>query len=395
MKIKTYNNLEIELDLPDNVDTTNLLALPALIDPHVHFRIPGGEHKEDWITAGSAAIAGGVTTVFDMPNNTPPTTNRETLEKKKAAMQKLFAQSGIHIRYKLWLGATPDNTNDIEDLRDEIVGVKIFMGASTGNLLVADYEAQKNIFKKCTELNLVAAVHAEDDEIINAQKNKFPNATVKDHGKIRPNIAAQTAVKKALDLARETGVTLYILHVSTAEEIELIRQAKKEGVRVFAEVTPHHLFLTEEAYETLGAKAQMNPPLRSKNDQIALWEAIKDGTIDTIGTDHAPHTLQEKTLPYPQSPSGVPGIETYLPLLLDAYNAGKITLEKIVELTHTNPKKIFGLKETDDWVLVDLNQVKIIKNEELKTKCGWSPFAGRELKGAPKFTILNNIIYKI
>lgn len=395
MKIKTYNNLEIELNLPGNADNTNLLALPALIDPHVHFRIPGGEHKEDWITAGSAAIAGGVTTVFDMPNNTPPITNRETLEKKKAAMLKLFEQSEIHIRYKLWLGATPDNANDIEDLRHEIVGVKIFMGASTGNLLVANYEAQKNIFKKCAELNLVAAVHAEDDEIINAQKNKFSNATVEDHGKIRPNIAAQTAVKKALYLARETGVTLYILHVSTAEEIELICQAKKEGVRVFAETTPHHLFLDETAYETLGAKAQMNPPLRSKNDQTALWEAINDGTIDTIGTDHAPHTLQEKSLPYPNSPSGVPGIETYLPLLLDAYNKGKITLEKIVELTNKNLQKIFDLEKNSDWVLVNINEEKNIKNENLKTKCRWSPFDGWTLKGWPKYTILKNKIYKI
>lgn len=395
MKIKTYNNLEIEADLPPNTDTTNLTALPALIDTHVHFRTPGAEYKENWETGAKAAIAGGVTTVLDMPNNTPSITTETILDEKIKLAEEQLKKVGIPLRAYFYLGATLDNLDEIEKCKNKIIGVKVFMGASTGNLLVSNYEAQKNIFKKCAELNLVVAVHAEDDDIINTEKNKFPNATVNDHGKIRPNIAAQTAVKKALVLARETGAILYILHSSTAEEIELIRQAKKEGISVFAEVTPHHLFLTEEAYETLGAKAQMNPPLRSKNDQKALWEAINDGTIDTIGTDHAPHTLQEKTLAYPQSPSGVPGVETYLPLLLDAYNAGKITLQKIVELTHTNPQKIFGLKENNDWVLVDLKELKKIKNENLKTKCGWSPFAGLELKGFPKFTILNNIIYKI
>lgn len=395
MKIKTYNNSIIDLDLPTDTDATNLVALPALIDTHVHFRTPGAEYKENWESGAKAAIAGGVTSVLDMPNNTPSITTEAILDEKIKIVEGQLKKVDIPLHPYFYLGATLDNLEEIEKCKDKIIGVKVFMGASTGNLLVSDHETQKNIFKKCAKLNIVVAVHAEDDDIINAQKNKFPSAAVNDHGKIRPNIAALAAVKKAIDLARETDATLYILHSSTAEEIELIRQAKKERLRVFAEVTPHHLFLTEEAYDTLGAKAQMNPPLRSKNDQKALWEAIKDGTIDTVGTDHAPHTLQEKTLPYPQSPSGVPGIETYLPLLLDAYNTSKITLEKIVELTHDNPKKIFGLKETGDWVLVDLDQVKKIKNEDLKTKCGWSPFADRELKGVPKFTILNNIIYKI
>lgn len=395
MKIKTYNNLEIEVDLPKDTDTANLTAVPAFIDTHVHFRTPGAEYKENWETGAKAAIAGGVTTVLDMPNNTPSITTETILDEKIKLVEEQLKKADIPLRAYFYLGATLNNLDEIEKCKNKIIGVKVFMGASTGDLLVSDYETQKNIFKKCATLNLVVAVHAEDDEIINREKNKFPDATVHEHGKIRPNIAAQTAVKKAIDLARETDTTLYILHSSTTEEIELIRQAKKEGLRVFAEVTPHHLFLTEEAYDTLGAKAQMNPPLRSKNDQKALWEAINDGTIDTVGTDHAPHTLQEKTLAYPQSPSGVPGIETYLPLLLDAYNAGKITLQKIVELTHINPQKIFGLKENNDWVLVDLNEVKKIKNENLKTKCGWSPFAGLELKGTPKFTILNNIIYKM
>lgn len=395
MKITTYNNLKIEIEGISEVDAPHLIALPALIDPHVHFRTPGAEYKENWESGAQAAIAGGVTSVLDMPNNTPSITTEIILDEKIKLVNEQLTKINIPLHPYFYLGATADNLEEIEKCKNKIIGVKVFMGASTGNLLVSEYETQKNIFKKCAELNLVVAVHAEDDKIINEEKNNFPNATVSDHGKIRPNRAAQVAVKKALDLARETGATLYILHCSTAEEVALIRQAKQAGLKVFAETTPHHLFLSDTAYEALGAKAQMNPPLRSQNDQNALWEAINDGTIDTIGTDHAPHTLQEKTLPYPQSPSGVPGIETYLPLLLDAYHNGKISLEKIVEITHLNPQNIFDLKENNDWVLVDLNEVKKIENRNLKTKCGWSPFDGWTLTGWPKYTILNNVIYKI
>ncbi len=395
MKIKTYNNLEVEVENIPESEAASLTALPALIDTHVHFRTPGAEYKENWETGAQAAIAGGVTSVLDMPNNTPSITTEEILDEKIKLVDEQLAKINIPLHKYFYLGATADNLAEIEKCKDKIIGVKIFMGASTGNLLVSDYEIQKKIFQKCAELNLVVAVHAEDDDIINAEKNNFPNPTVEDHGKIRPNRAAKVAAKKAIELARETGATLYILHCSTLEEVELVRRAKQDGLKVFAETTPHHLFLTETAYETLGTKAQMNPPLRLQNDQDALWQAINDGIIDTVGTDHAPHTLQEKTSPYPQSPSGVPGIETYLPLLLDAHSKGKISLEKIVEITHTNAQKIFGIKETGDLVLVNLEETKTIKNESLKTKCRWSPFAGWTLKGVPKYTVLNKIIYKI
>lgn len=394
MLFKTHNQQSIELPISDEL-AKGYIALPAFIDPHVHFRTPGAEYKENWESGALAAIAGGVTTVFDMPNNTPSITTKEILDEKIKKVDEQLNKINIPLHKYFYLGATADNLDEIEKCKDQIIGVKIFMGASTGNLLVSDYETQKNIFKKCAELNLVVAVHAEDDETITKQKNNFPNATTANHGDIRPNQAAAIAVQKAIDLARETGAKLYILHCSTAEEIDLIRQAKKEGLTVFSETTPHHLFLDKTAYNTLGAKAQMNPPLRSQNDLEALWRAINEGIIDTLGTDHAPHTLQEKTLPYPQSPSGVPGIETYLPLLLNAYNQGKISLGKIVELTHTNPQKIFGLKENNDWILVDLNEVTTIKDENLKTKCRWSPFHGWSLKGKLKYTVLNNKIYKI
>jgi len=366
-----------------------------IIDPHVHFRTPGAEHKENWESAATAAVAGGVTTVFDMPNNTPSITNEQTLNEKIELVKKQLADTDIPLHHYFYLGATLDNLDEIEKCKDKIIGVKIFMGASTGNLLVSKNEIQEKIFRKCAELSLVVAVHAEDDEIINEQKLKYPQPTIFDHGKIRPDIAAQSAVARAVDLAKKTGAKLYILHASTALEIELIRQAKQEGVSIFAETTPHHLFLDESAYKTLGTLAQMNPPLRTQSDITALWQAIADGTIDTVGTDHAPHTIAEKNLPYPQSPSGVPGIETSLALLLNAYNNGKISLEKIAKLTSQNTQKIFNLPKNNDWVIVDLKKTNIIKNENLKTKCGWTPFINWQITGWPIYTILNNKIYKI
>ena len=239
------------------------------------------------------------------------------------------------------------------------------MDASTGNLLVDKLEDQEKIFKTCAELKLLLAVHAV------------------------------TSAKRAIELAKKYNTKLYICHVSTREEVKLIRQAKKDGLEVYAEVTPHHLFLTENDQKRIGTLGKMNPPLRTTEDKNALWEAVLDGTIDTIGTDHAPHTLAEKVVPEAQAPFGVPGIETSLPLLLNAYNKGKITLEKIVELTHTNPIKIFNLPETGDKVEVDLDLEKEVRNEDLKTKCGWSPFTGQTLRGWPVATILNDKIYNL
>ncbi|KKS13117.1 MAG: Dihydroorotase [Candidatus Magasanikbacteria bacterium GW2011_GWA2_41_55] len=200
---------------------------------------------------------------------------------------------------------------------------------------------------------------------------------------------------QAIELAKKYGTRLYICHVSTAEELEIIKQAKKQGVKIYAEATPHHLFLNESAYEKLGTLAQMNPPLRSPTDCAALWQGIGDGTIDTIGSDHAPHTLEEKSELYPASPSGVPGIETTLPLLLTAHRAGKITLEKIIELTRGNPQKIFNLPKNNDQIIVDINMEKEVKNANLKTKCGWSPFAGWKLVGWPIAVIINNKTFKM
>ncbi|MEK9182932.1 MAG: dihydroorotase [Patescibacteria group bacterium] len=368
----------------------NIITLPGLIDPHVHFRVPGGEHKEDWITGARAALAGGFTTVIDMPNNNPPTTSQIALAEKRKIIDEQLRQAGIPLHHYFYLGAAADNLDEFGKTREKIIGIKLFMGASTGELLVNKLTDQEKIFQHAAELNLLVAVHAEDEEEIQKQKNKITNSTVVDHSKIRSCAAAVKAVTQAIELAKKHNTRLYICHVSTAEEMKIIKDAKKQGIIIYAEATPHHLFLNESAYAKLGTLAQMNPPLRAPADCAALWQGIADGTIDTIGSDHAPHTLAEKSQPYPASPSGVPGIETTLPLLLTAQRAKKISLEKIIELTYDNPRKIFNLPKNDDKIIVDLNLEKEVINANLKTKCGWSPFAGWKLTGWPVAVTINN-----
>lgn len=397
MLVPTYNHKTLNLNLPSEFIDRNLLAIPALIDPHVHFRTPGAEHKENWQTGAQAVIAGGYTTVFDMPNNTPSTIDTETLKHKKHLIDKQLGEINIPLHYYLYLGATPNNIEEIKNISisqyPNIVGVKLFMGASTGDLLVDKVEDQEKIFKACAENDLVLAVHAESEEIITDLRLKIINPQITDHSKIRDRKAAIKAVDQAIEMVRKYGTRLYICHVSTKEEIGLIRQAKTDGVKVYAEVTPHHLFLTENDYNHLGTLGQMNPPLRTKEDITALWEAISDGTVDTIGTDHAPHTLEEKAKQYPNSPSGVPGLETTLPLLLNEFKNDRISLEKIVELTHSNVQKIFNIPETNDWTIVDLDLLKEVKNENLKTKCKWSPFAEMKLKGWPVAVTIQDKIF--
>jgi dihydroorotase len=350
-------------------------------------RTPGGEHKENWITGAQAAIAGGVSTVFDMPNTIPATTSELHLIEKKKLIDDQLKKAQIPLRYYLFLGATAENIDEIARCKNMIVGVKLFMGASTGNLQVANEEAQAAIFKECGRREIPLAIHAEDEAMLEQTKNSFIGSpTVFDHGKLRPREAALIALERAIILAEKYKTKLYSLHTSTKEEIDLIRQAKKIGISIFAEVTPHHLFLNETDLEQLENLGKMNPPLRTMADNDALWMAIHDGTIDTIGTDHAPHTLEEKNATYTEAPSGVPGIETYLPLLLNAYHEQKITQDEIIRLTRTNIQKIFQLPENNDTVTVDLDMVKAIQNNELKTKCKWSPFAGKKLIGWPILT---------
>lgn len=373
------------------IEAEDLTLLPALIDPHVHFRVPGAEHKETWETAARAAVAGGVTTVFDMPNNIPSCISKERLEEKRRLIDAQLKK--IPLRYGLYLGADQNHLDEIAKVRDQIVGLKIYMGSSTGDLLMKDPAALERAFRIAAENDVLVAVHAEDEDLIEERRREFFQCKAALHSIIRSAEVAKRAVKVAVDLAAKYGARLYVAHVSTREELDLIRRAKDRGLSVYAEATPHHLFLTTKLYEKLGTCALVNPPLRESCE--ALWEGVSDGTIDTIGTDHAPHLLEEKKRPYGSAPSGFPSIELVLPLLLNAWHGGKISLAQIVSLTHTRPQEIFRQPPNEDVVLVDLDESRVVDDVHLKTKAKWSPYAGMTLKGWPRYTILRGKVYDV
>lgn len=373
-----------------------LTLLPALIDAHVHFRIPGQSDKEDWITGARAAIAGGVTTVFDMPNNHPPCCTRQEVVQKKALIDQQLAEADIPLRYFLFLGAHKDHLEEIGRSKESVIGIKVYMGSTTGGLLMPDDASLNRVFQLAALHNMIVAIHAEDEEILLKNQQRYPQTDDPSiHSKIRDRSAAVHACKKAIDLAEKYSTQLFILHVTTKEEVGLIRMAKSRGLLVFAEVTPHHLFLSEKDYAVWGTKVQANPPLRTEEDQNALWEGIHDGTIDTIGSDHAPHTIEEKTLPYGQAPSGIPGIETLLPLFLTAVREKKLTMGELVALTRKNAEQIYNLPHNEDIILVDLETPKTVENAHLKTKCKWSPFEGRALVGWPVYTVIGGRIFHV
>lgn len=357
-----------EINCEKVIDCNNKLVLPGLIDPHVHFREPGMEHKEDFLSGSCAAAAGGITTVLDMPNTNPPTFTLSDLENKKNLAMKSIVNFGFYFG-----ASADDNIMEIKKAFDSgnVAAVKVYMNDTTGNLLITDNLLLEKIFETAKISEKVVAVHAEGE-----------------------------MVKKAVELAKKCGNKLYLCHISTKEEIDYINTNKTNGNdnTLFVEVSPHHLFLTEE--DDNGAFTKMKPVLKTINNQQALFDAVNSGVVDVIGTDHAPHTLEEKReINYPY---GVPGCETVLPLLLNAVNEGRISLKKVQELCCENPAKIFGIKNKGfikegydaDLVILDLEMERIVENEKLFTKCKWSPFAGKKLKGWPIMTIVNgNIVY--
>ena len=372
------------------VNATGLIILPGLIDVHVHLREPGATQKEDFYTGTGAALAGGVTTIIDMPNNNPTISSKKALlDKKKMVSSKAVCD------YAFYFGATANNQKEAAKVSKDVVGLKIYMGSSTGDLLVADLKALWEHFQVFPQDKIIA-IHGEDEEAIQVYKNTF----LKNHNLNRPPICAALALSKAIALAKLTGHRLHVCHVSTAWEIELIKAAKKEGVKISCEVTPHHLFLTEKDSFKLGNFGKMNPPLRKKADVRALWQNLN--IIDNIATDHAPHTKEEKKVVYRQAPSGVPGLETMLPLLLTAYWQKKISLSEIVRLTSYSPSHNFGFRQKGeiqvgndaDLVLADLKKRYKIENGKLKTKCGWSPFNGWKVKGKlEKVFLRGNLVF--
>lgn len=378
------------------LDGSNFLALPGLVDPHVHFRVPGMEDKEDWQHASLAAFRGGITTVFDMPNTKPATTSQERLHNKFAIINQQLAEVKLPLRYKLFFGADKNNFQEIAKVKDQIVGIKVFMGASTGDLLMDDESSLHAIYAIAKTHNLIIALHAEDELIIRENSQKYAQESdFSFHSKIRSPEAAIKAVELVIKLTKLYNVPSYLLHVSTHAELELVKKAKHDGLPIYVETCPHYLFMDESIYPKLHGLAKMNPPLRSQQDQNYLWQALNDGIIDTIGSDHAPHTLGEKQQPLCRCPSGVPGIETTLPLLITAWQHGRLSLKKIVDLLHNNPVQIFNLAQNDDLILVNINEYQILKDEQLATKCGWSPFSGANLTGYPHYIYTQNKLFDL
>lgn len=378
------------------LDATGKHVLPGVIDTQVHFREPGNEQKEDLETGSKAAVAGGVTSFFDMPNTSPPTATPEALEDKlRRAAGRCWAN------YAFYMGATSESAEQLAEYErlPGCCGVKVFMGSSTGTLLVDDDAVLERVLANGAR---PCAVHAEDEARLRQRKPAFekePNPA--NHPLWRDAETAVIATRKLFELAAKTGRRVHLLHVSTADELRLIEQARLDGVRVTAEVTPQHLFFfAPDCYERLGTLAQMNPPIRDSWHQSALRQALSEGLFDVVGSDHAPHTLEEKALPYPKSPSGMPGVQTMLPVMLDLVGDGLLRLEDVVRLLCENPARIFGIKNKGfievgydaDIAVVDLKSTRIVSKEILYSKCGWSPFEGEALTGWPTEVLVNGRI---
>jgi dihydroorotase len=386
---------KIEISSPCSLtlDGSGLTLLPAGIDPHVHFRTPGAEYKENWISGGPAAFAGGITTLLDMPNTNPPTLSAERLIEKRAIIESQLQEVGLPVRFGLYLGADCDHLDEIPRAKGLACGLKIYMGNSTGNLVMEEKWALDRAFKLAASIDMVVAVHAEDESRLRERAQRYATSSSPEtHSLVRDPEAARIAVAEAIELAAKHGARLYIAHVSTQAELEQIRQGRQSGVEVYAEATPHHLFLDLKSYQSLGSRALMNPPLRAVEDREALWEALLDGTIDTVGSDHAPHTLEEKMRPYREAPSGIPGVEHLIPLLLTKVAEGKLSLERAIQLTSGRAKEIFGL-ESDDQILVDLEQKRPV--EHLLSRCGWSAYMGWKLSGWPAYVIASGRLFKV
>jgi dihydroorotase len=375
------------------IDARGLTLLPGVIDPQVHFREPGLEHKEDLFTASCACAKGGVTSFLEMPNTRPLTTTQATLEDKlrRAAEKSL-------VNYGFFIGATPENLSELLTA-SPTCGIKIFMGSMSGPLLMSREEELEAIFSQGRRL---IAVHAEEQSRILERRQMFAGVTDPSvHSQIQDEQAALNATKLALKLSKKYQRRLHILHLSTGIEAEFLRADKPSWVTT--EVTPQHLLLNTDAYSKIGTLAQMNPPLRSPENNEILWKALLDGVIDCIATDHAPHTLEEKGKEYPNTPSGMPGVETSLPLMLTQAVQGRCSVAQVSHWMSSAVAKIYKIPNKGaiapgfdaDLVLVDLNTYHPVLREELLTKCGWSPFEGWNLTGWPVITIVGGeVVYE-
>jgi dihydroorotase len=372
----------------ETFDARGLTVLPGVIDTQVHFREPGLEHKEDLETGSRAAALGGVTAVFEMPNTKPATTSAAALADKVArARNRMFCD------FAFYVGATSGNVDELPELErmEGAAGIKVFMGSSTGDLLVDDEAVLRAILARISRR---AAFHCEDEARLKERAALREAGRPELHYIWRDAEAALIATRQLLRLAGEAGKRVHVLHVSTAEEMALLAEHKDVAS---VEVTPHHLSLIgPECYQRLGTRAQMNPPVRDAAHHAALWEAVAQGVVDVLGSDHAPHTLEEKAKPYPQSPSGMPGVQTLVPTMLDHVHAGRLTLQRFVDLTSAGPARIFGIANKGriavgydaDFTIVDLKAKRVIEDAWIASRCGWTPYAGQRVTGWPVATIL-------
>jgi dihydroorotase len=370
------------------IDASGLHILPGVIDTQVHFREPGPTHKEDLESGSRSAVLGGVTAVFEMPNTKPATTSAEALaDKVERATGRMFCD------FAFFVGATRDNVDELAalELLPGAAGVKVFMGSSTGDLLVDDEETLSRVLNT---IRRRASFHAEDEARLKARASLQREDDPSSHSEWRDAKAALVATERLLRLASAAGKRVHVLHVSTREEMALLALHKDVAS---VEVTPQHLTLeANDAYEALGTRAQMNPPLRNAAHQEGLWWGLSQGVVDVLGSDHAPHTLEEKAESYPATPSGMPGVQTLVPVMLDHVNAGRLSLARFVDLTSAGPQRLFGIAAKGriavgydaDLTVVDLKAERVIDNDWIGSKCGWTPFAGRKVKGWPVGTFV-------
>lgn len=368
-------------------DAKGLHVLPGVVDPQCHFREPGLTHKEDLGSGSASAALGGVTTFFEMPNTQPNTDSAERL-----AWKVQRARETSWTDFAFFVGATVENAQTLGALEvlEGCAGIKMFCGSSTGTLLVDKPADQRRVMQSGRRR---IACHSEDEARLQERKGLFAGQPVTFHPEWRDEECAVLSTRSLLALSKETGRRLHILHVTTAGELPLL-EAHKDLVTF--EVCPQHLTLAApECYERLGTLAQMNPPIRDARHRDALWAALRAGVVDVLGSDHAPHTLEEKQKPWPASPSGMPGVQTLVPLMLDHVHAGRLTLERFVDLTSAGPARVFGMRGKGrlvpgydaDFTVVDLGARRTITNDWSKSRCGWTPFDGLEVTGWPIATI--------
>jgi dihydroorotase len=369
-------------------EAAGLHILPGVIDSHVHFREPGSEYKEDLESGSRAAVLGGVTAVFEMPNTSPPTVTAEAIADKLArASGRMFCD------FAFYVGATKENIDELPRLEmlPGVAGVKVFMGASTGNLLVEDDQSIAAILAR---IRRRSAYHAEDEARLQARAHLRVVGDPRSHTISRDAEAARLAIERLIRLARAAGKRVHVLHVSTVEEMALLARHRDIAS---VEATPHHLTLNApDCYDRLGNKAQMNPPIREAHQVAATWDALRQGIVHTVGSDHAPHLLEEKAKPYPTSPSGMPGVQTLVPVMLSHVHAERLTLQRFVDLTSHGPARIYGIAGKGrlavgydaDLTLVDLKETREITDAGSASRCGWTPYAGTRVTGWPMATIV-------